>query len=100
MVCSSGQRVVCYRRMNNFAKMVVSSRWGKLKNRVVSGGVGTLPIWAARWIYWEANIYRALPPSTLKRLRLTYKSFRPQKKYGISDPIIVFQMGKVGSTSV
>lgn len=80
--------------------MTVQGRWGKLKSRVDSGGVGALPLWLVRWLYWEAELHRAVPPSTLKRWRLACKSFLPRKKYGISDPIIVFQMGKVGSTSV
>lgn len=74
-----------------------NEKWDKLTRRINRDGLGSLPGWAGNWMYWNAGIHR-LPGAP--RLRTAYKYNRRNKKYGIQDPILVYQMGKVGSSSV
>lgn len=73
------------------------TRWEKLNRHLGEQGLGALPGWAAEWAYWNGRLYR-IPVATRLRMELKYR--QPHKKYGITDPIIVYQMGKVGSSSV
>lgn len=73
------------------------TRWKKLNRRLGEQGPGTLPGWVAEWAYWNGKLYR-LPVVPQLRAELKYR--QPHKKYNITDPIIVYQMGKVGSSSV
>lgn len=73
------------------------SRWEKLSRRLGEQGPGAVPGWAAEWAYWNGRLYR-VPAASRLRAELKYR--QPYKKYGITDPIIVYQMGKVGSSSV
>lgn len=66
-----------------------TTRWQKLNRKISKEGIAALPLWAGRWVYWNTGV-RPLAD------RLGWKP----KKYGISDPIIVYQYGKVGSSSV
>lgn len=59
-----------------------------------------IPRWAMRWTYWNGKLYRLVPPDTLRAWHRSYRLHRPFKKYGIQDPILVYQMGKVASKSV
>lgn len=86
--------------MKVISNTVPPGRWSKLKRRVSQGQWNELPTWSARWLYWNAGFSHILPPSRLKELRRSYRYHRPVKKYGVRDPIIVYQMGKVASTSV
>lgn len=67
---------------------------------MVQQGPGSIVAWGTRWIYWKSGVFRVIPPASLETLRLAYKYRRRNKKYGIRDPILVYQMGKVGSSSV
>ncbi len=66
-----------------------SFRLQKLNERLTQEGVQGVFDWAARWMYWNGggvHVARTLG--------------RAPKKFGIRNPIVVYQMGKVGSTSV
>lgn len=76
---------------------MMATRWKKINRRLTAGGLGTLPGWAANWIYWNTQLYR-LPGASEVRAQIKYRHAR--KKFNIDTPIIVFQMGKVGSSSV
>lgn len=72
------------------AGTAVLSRYAqKLRRRVSDGGVRSLPGWASQWLYWNAGGHR-----------LDRKLGHGPRKYNIREPIIVYQMGKVGSSSV
>jgi hypothetical protein len=73
------------------------TRLQKLNRRLSEQGLGTVPGWAANWAYWNGQLYR-LPGAP--QLRAEIKARKARKKFGIDTPIIVFQMGKVGSSSV
>ncbi len=77
-----------------------NQRWNKLTRRARREGVKGLARWGAEWLYWNGRLYRAVTPTTLEQWRLALKYNSPFKKYGIHAPIIVYQMGKVASTSV
>ena len=68
----------------------------RLQTEFQKGGINGVARWAGRWLYWNASLYR-LSPTELRR---TYKKLKPHKKFNINAPILVYQMGKVGSTSV
>src|SRR5581483_6633723 len=74
------------------------TRWSKLNQQLANGGISTLPAWLANWVYWNGKLYR-VPIATRVREQLKYRK-KSNKKFGINSPIIVFQMGKVGSSSV
>lgn len=76
---------------------MMTTRWEKLNRRLNVRDIGTLPGWAANWAYWNAQLYR-LPGAPNVRAQIKYRQRR--KKFNIESPIIVFQMGKVGSSSV
>lgn len=72
-------------------------RLQKLSRQVSEQGIGALPGWAANWAYWNAGLYR-FPIAQKTRKELRYR--QPNKKYNIMAPILIHQMGKVGSSSV
>jgi hypothetical protein len=74
---------------NNTNSGLLGKRWENLNRRVSQYGVAELPRWAAQWIYWNSGVRPLADRLGLK-----------PKRYGISEPILVFQMAKVGSTSV
>lgn len=76
---------------------MVQTRWSRLNRRVANEGLSALPGWLADWAYWNGNLHR-LPGAPRVRAELKYR--KPVKKFGINAPIIVYQMGRVGSTSV
>lgn len=76
---------------------MTTTRWQKLNRRLATRGAAELPAWAAEWMYWNGKLYRV---PGVSRLRAELKYRKPRKKYNIDAPIIVFQMGKVGSSSV
>src|SRR4051812_30029853 len=86
--------------MKGTPNIMPREQWSRLKRRVGERQLNDLPTWGVRWLYWNAGFSRVLSPSRLKELRRRYKYHRPVKKYGVRDPIIVYQMGKVASTSV
>lgn len=65
------------------------NRWKKLNQRLSVQGLSEVPRWAANWMYWNSGVRPLADRVGLK-----------PKRYGITQPILVFQMGKVGSTSV
>jgi|SRR5581483_11838770 hypothetical protein len=78
----------------------LNARFAKISDRLAREGWTALPRWAARWMYWNARLYRLPQMLDRERWRMAYKTRRPNKKYGIQNPILVYQMGKVGSKSV
>jgi hypothetical protein len=77
-----------------------NARFAKISDRLAREGWLALPRWAARWVYWNAQLYRVEQFFDRERWRMAYKTRRRHKKYGIQNPIVVYQMGKVGSQSV
>lgn len=75
----------------------MTSRLQKLNERLNGQGLRALPAWAANWAYWNARLYR-VPGASGLRAQLKYRKAR--KKFNIDSPILVHQMGKVGSTSI
>lgn len=69
----------------------------KIQRRVNEQGIRGLPGWAANWLYWKGKLYRV---PAMPRVRAELKYRRSRKKFNIDTPIIVYQMGKVGSSSV
>lgn len=74
--------------------------WGKLKREWnIEGPVG-IALWAVNWMLWKTRLYYALPGQTAEDLQARFRYAQRVKKYGIENPIIVYQMGKVGSTTM
>lgn len=78
----------------------VERPWNKLAKLIEKEGVGAVPKRMMRWIYWNGRLYLARRVPGVDQLRTFYKYHKWNKKYGISDPIVIYQMGKVGSSSV
>jgi hypothetical protein len=72
----------------------------KIRGTLAKGGVKGFARHSVKWVYWNGKMYRLLPPHQIRHARQFYKQVKPIKKYGIQDPILVYQMGKVGSTSI
>jgi hypothetical protein len=49
---------------------------------------------------WRGGIHRLLPDENIRSIQDWILTSTYPKKYGIADPILVYQMGKVGSRSV
>lgn len=86
--------------MSDLQKMQPQPRWNRLRSRFDAEGIGIVPVWAARWLYWNMGLYHLAHPPSREQIRLAFKYRRSNKKYGIRDPLIVYQMGKVGSSSL
>lgn len=69
----------------------------KLWRRLASQKWDTLPGWAFEWLYWNGPLHR-LP--FMEPLYDQYLLAKPQHKFGITSPIVIYQMGKVASTSL
>ncbi|RIK18510.1 MAG: hypothetical protein DCC52_15825 [Chloroflexi bacterium] len=83
------------------------TRRTKLTQRFEQSGMRGLLRWTGQWLYWNGQLYHiAIARAKLSRavktneLRLRWKMRRRHKKFNIQDPIIVYQMGKVGSTTI
>lgn len=76
---------------------MTDTRWTKLHRRLSEGGASEIPAWFAKWAYWNSRAYRV---PGVPRLRTVLKEHKANKKFGIDAPIVVYQMGKVGSASV
>lgn len=57
-------------------------------------------LWAVNWAMWKTRVYYALPPPLAEQVQARFRYARRVKKYGIREPILVYQMGKVGSSSM
>lgn len=76
------------------------SRWRKLKREwEQEGPIGTA-LWGMNWAMWKTRLYYALPPPLAEEVQGQFRFARRVKKYNIQEPIIVYQMGKVGSSSM
>jgi hypothetical protein len=51
-------------------------------------------------MFWNAGVHRLVPDWVIEDWRDREKYARYPKKYGLADPIIIYQMGKVGSRTV
>lgn len=76
------------------------SKWSKLKQQWDTEGPRGVALWAANWTLWKSRFYYALPGPTAEEVQARFRYAQRTKKYGIEDPIIVYQMGKVGSTTM
>lgn len=52
---------------------------------------------AVKWLYWNGKLYYLHEP---RLLRQWYKFHKPHKKFGITSPFIIYQMSKVGSSTI
>lgn len=50
-----------------------------------------------KWLYWNGKLYYLREP---RLLRQWYKFHKPRKKFGITAPFIIYQMSKVGSSTI
>ncbi|OQY91009.1 MAG: hypothetical protein B6D41_09465 [Chloroflexi bacterium UTCFX4] len=75
-----------------------TSRLARVKQEFQQRGFGGVTSWGARWLYWNVGLYRGTELAT--NLRREYKYNKRVKRYGIQDPIALFQMGKVGSSTL
>ncbi len=78
----------------------MTSKWLRVQERLARDGIATLPQWVGRWMFWNAGVHRLLPQGLIEDWRDRAKDARVPKKYGVSDPILIYQMGKVGSRTV
>lgn len=72
----------------------------KLRAQLEREGVLGTALWAVNWAMWKTRFYYALPPPLAEEVQARYRFTRRVKKYNIRQPIIVYQMGKVGSSSM
>jgi hypothetical protein len=70
----------------------------KLQARIERDGFARLPQWGLEWLYWNGGIYKVTQLS--QAARREYKYHKPRKNYGVTEPIVLYQMGKVGSAAV
>lgn len=82
-------------------------RWEKLLRQLSQKDRAEILRWAREWMYWNTQLYRLHTTGAhlshqihLDDLRLWLKIHRHHKKYGITEPIIVYSVPKVGSTTV
>ncbi|HZQ08709.1 MAG TPA: putative capsular polysaccharide synthesis family protein [Anaerolineae bacterium] len=66
-----------------------ATRWQKLNRKISEQGISALPGWAGTWLYWNTGVRSLADKLGIK-----------PRKYKVTDPIIVYQFGKVGSSSV
>lgn len=66
------------------------SRRDKLTQALDRDGAAGLSNWAKTWLYWNSGQGRRI---------LQERGWRP-KKFGIYNPVVVYQMGKVGSNTI
>ena len=72
-------------------------RGTQLTTRLAKEGWRGLPGWAFEWMYWNGKL------SQMPRMEQTFDRYLLSKrthKYGITAPIVIYQMGKVGSTAL
>lgn len=72
-------------------------RTRRLWRRLATRKWQTLPGWAFEWLYWNGALHR-LP--FMERLYDQYLLSKPNPRFGITSPIVIYQMGKVASTSL
>lgn len=77
-----------------------AAKWETLRQQWRNEGTRGTALWAVNWAMWKTRVYYALPPPLAERVQARYRYTRRVKKYGIREPIIVYQMGKVGSSSM
>jgi hypothetical protein len=78
----------------------MTSRLTHVQNRLSRDGIRALPSWFAHWLFWNGGLHHLVPKWFIEDRRDRAKYARFPKKYGLADPIIIYQMGKVGSRTV
>lgn len=86
------------RQMIKMMSTSSKSRIDRVKQEFQLRGFGGVTSWGARWLYWNVGLYRGTEVAT--NLHRQYKYNKRVKLYGIQDPIVLFQMGKVGSSTL
>lgn len=78
----------------------MTSKLASVQQRIKRKGVASLPQWFGKWMFWNAGIHRLFPADVIEGWIDDDKYARHPKKYGVQDPILIYQMGKVGSRTV
>lgn len=74
-----------------------ASQAQKLARRLHPSEWKKLPGWAFEWLYWNAGLHSF---TQFEPLYDSYLLSRPRSKYGVTAPIVIYQMGKVASTAM
>src|SRR5581483_10811453 len=77
-----------------------ASGWSRVRQEWETEGAKGVALWAMEWTLWKTNLYQAMSGPTAERVQARFRYARRVKKYGIDQPIIVYQFGKVGSTTM
>ena len=86
--------------MDSLTHRASQAKQSKLREQLAQEGIVGTALWALNWAMWKTRVYYALPPPLAEAVQARYRFTRRVKKYGIAEPIIVYQMGKVGSSSM
>ncbi len=86
--------------MDSLTRQTAQPKQSKLRELLATEGMVGTALWALNWAMWKTRVYYALPPPLAEEMQARYRFTRRVKRYGISEPIIVYQMGKVGSSSM
>lgn len=76
------------------------TKWDRVRQEWQDEGIQGLALWAVDWTLWKTRFYYALSGPQAEDLQARIRYAHRVKKYGIDNPIIVYQMGKVGSTTM
>lgn len=76
------------------------TKWERVRQEWQDEGAQGLALWAVDWTLWKTRFYYALSGPQAEELQGRIRKARRVKKYGIENPIIVYQMGKVGSMTM
>lgn len=78
--------------------MNTQSKWTRVGEIYRARGAGGLAKWSGQWIFWNGGLYHSRV--WFETLRQEYKFRKRHKRYGITAPLVLFQMGKVGSSTL
>lgn len=77
-----------------------TNKWDKLLSTWQQEGPIGFSLYAMNWALWKTRFYHALPGPSAENLQAFFRYAQSAKKFGVTEPIIVYQMGKVGSTTM
>ena len=86
--------------MDSLTHRAAQSKQSKLRELFATEGMFGTGLWALNSLLWKTRLYYALPAPLAEELQERFRFAQRVKKYGIAEPILVYQMGKVGSMSV
>lgn len=70
----------------------------RLVRQIEENGIGNTIRWGGKWLYWKGGLYYGTIWADSLRKEIRYR--KRVKQYGINDPLVLFQMGKVGSSTM